>query len=461
MHRYSQERKIAAGLDAPFAFRTKDGYPSESPSLTCYWPAPTGTKTYALAPVRTPDKIVDVSDDGRDITIECEDRPAGLLRGLVLELGGYLWIDGGAVYQAPHRVVQIVSQTGPVDGITTVVLRLAEPIRDGARPVVSYSGAEGSITVLDASAATDGYAFELYGNAYEWLDGGSSGNNIDISGAPSNATLASRIAAKLNAEGNGLVASAVGAVVSIEGLGDGAIELIDPPDGVLSAVSLTGAVDDGQWLARWTVYVGTIPTADSGSARLRNVKWEVPWLQKTGADLPGVQRRHRGFLHVVPSPFDTGLDDADLYALVPGWAALVPDRAGSYAEQRWEAEEELIARLRPRCGSGRCEDDTFAEQFRRVHALFTAALIRRWHATLGYTGAAESAESLHQQALEALDLALGCVTWLDANGNNVVDTGETGVARAGVDIVYATCFDDDAVTQAEVVSRRAGRYDDR
>jgi len=460
MSRFGPERRIPTDLDHRFLWRSRDGYPDAAPTLSVAWPA--GTQTYLMSVVRAPDRIAEVSTDGREITIEVSTQPASDLRGFIEELGGWVWIDGGALYQGPARVVRLVSQTAPVAGVVTAVLRLAEPLPAGVQPIDSYTGATGSITVLDASAVDDGFAFSLYGVEFEWAPSPTgTPHGIYYGGAPTNGQLATRIAAAINAEGVGLTATAVGAVVNIVGLGDGVIGLSDVPGAELriSAVSLTGATNKGAWYARWTVYACTLLQAHVGTERLRNVRWTLPWTRRAGGDWPTEGKRDRGFLHISASPFDTGLEDAHLFELVPGWATIVPERQVSWLPQRDAAEDELVSRLRPRLLTGRCEDDVLAEQFRRAHALFTAATIRRGHAVLGYDGAAESAEKLQAMALEALDLAIASLTWLDKNGNGVVDEGETGLVQGGMgSAFYASACENDEDT---IAARRSNWSDDR
>lgn len=443
MSRYNPERRIPADLPHVFAFRTRDGYAAAAPTLTVFWPS--GSRSYSLTSVRTADRITEVSTDGRDITVECATPPGSTIRGVILELGGYAWIDGGAVYQGPARVMRLVSQTGPVAGVVTAVLRLAEPLPEGVAPVVSYSGATGQLARTIAPFVA-GDAFDIYGVAFTYIDNGGSGNlgtAIDIGGDPTDAEMAERVAAAITDANLGITATVTGDVdVDLVGGADDPIVGLPAP-GPYTATGLTGATDTGTWHLRWAVYTATIDAAHVGAVRLRNVRWEVPWTRRQGADAPTLARRDDGFLHVSRVPFSTGLEDSDLYAHVPGWARLVPDRQASWAEQRWLAEDELVARLRPRLRAGCSEDDVLAEQFRRPHALLTAATILRGQAALGYAGAAESAEALHTMALEALDLAFASLTYLDANGNRVVDAGETGLAMNSVSAFDATAFDDD------------------
>ena len=202
----------------------------------------------------------------------------------------------------------------------------------------------------------------------------------------------------------------------------GILQLAEPLQGAPTVV--------GSWSLRWLTYAATLPAGDVGSARLRSVLWTLPWTRSTGTDAPTLERLDRGVIHVCAAPFSTGLSDDDLYAYVPGWSRLVPDRQATWHEQRAAAERDLIARLRPALPAGRYEDDVLGEQFREPHALFTAALIRRGHAALGYEGAAESADGFTALAEDALKRALGLVTWIDANNDGLVDANETDQTTA-------------------------------
>jgi hypothetical protein len=227
-----------------------------------------------------------------------------------------------------------------------------------------------------------------------------------------------------------------GPVRVVELVSDGSGAVVGPPaspavPAVLQlAEPLPRAVDvDGTWSLRWLTYTATIPLADLGSARLRNRRWALPWTMATGTDAPVSKRVEQGLVHVVHAPFDTGLRDAHLLALVPGWARMVPERQSSWAEQRWSALEALVARMRPRLATAMYEDDCLGEQFLPAHALYTAAIVRGGHALLGYAGAAEDAERLQREADAALDRALARVSYLDLNGDAVVDAGETAVTQ--------------------------------
>lgn len=461
---FLRRRRAVAGADFQFIVVLGDGYhdpEADPPTLTVAWPASGAGRTeYDLSLVRAPDRITSVSTDGRDLHIECATPPGASLRGQVEDCGGEVWIDGGAVYQGPARVVSLVSQSGPVAGVVTAVLRLAEPLPGGVQPIDSYTGAAGSITVLDAGAASDGFAFSVYGNSYEWLDGGSSARNIDISGAPSNATLASRIAAKLNAEGNGLTAVAVGAVVTITGLGDGEIELIDPPDGVLSAVSLTGATNAGAWRIRYLSWMGTIPSADVGETVVRRILWTLPWQRLAGGDSQALACVARGVIDVVLVPWDTGLTDEDLYALVPGWRAIVPQAQTSWKVQRDLALAQLEDLIRPRLKAGEHVDQLLAEQFRLGHALLTAARVLQGQESLGYDASAALDRYL-DQAAKALDGCLTRLVWIDRNDDGQVGATEQDVSNRGIRRPARSNFLDPGFDRDGQVERGIEPWDDR
>jgi len=244
------------------------------------------------------------------------------------------------------------------------------------------------------------------------------------------------------------------------------VELVSdgPPSAVLQlAEPLPRAVDvDGTWTLRYLTHKATLTAAHVGTARLRSVLWTMPYTRATGTDAPTLECVDRGVVHVVPAEFATGLTDEDLYALVPGWSRLVPERQSSWAEQRDAALLELAARLRPKLPAGRYEDDTIGGQWREVHALLTAATVRRGHALLGYEGAAEDAATLVEQAEAALARVLARVTWLDLDDDGLIDTGETdavaSLSSAGVlrSHVTASTWDADAAD-----ARRVDYWDPR
>ena len=107
----NRRRRAITGADFRFGWVPPGGgYPASDPTLTIRWQS--GASTYALAPVRQPDTVTALSSDGRDLTISCSvTQPGSSLRGIIAEHGGYAWLDGGAEYQAPVRVLGLVSQT--------------------------------------------------------------------------------------------------------------------------------------------------------------------------------------------------------------------------------------------------------------------------------------------------------------------------------------------------------------
>jgi len=438
--RYDQIRRIPTGLAHLFGWLARDGYPTAAPSLII--PDLAGSP-YTLAAVRDADTVTGLSADGYDITIATgPEQPGHTLRGIIGQYGGHVWVDGGADYQGPGRVVGLVSQTSLAATTTgTAVLRLAEPLPEVAI-VSQQSTATGSI-VLSAgfvAAAGPGALVRIAGQAIESdeLGGaapGYAGALVDLESSPgvrcSDATFASRLAACIDALGLGVDASAASLTVTLTaGHNVTVAEEVDGGAAALIAVtSLTGA--SAAWRLRWQVYTVTIPAEDVGTTPTRAMpaRWSVDWSRRTGADLPALATRDQGLLHISVTPFATGLTDDGIYQLVPGFAALVPQRQTSWEEQRDAALDALATWLSTEIGSSRYVDDLPGAQFRRAHALLTvlavlqgqqAVGIDRTDAIAGYTAQAEN----------EVKAQLARVQWLDLDGDGVIDEGETDVSAS-------------------------------
>lgn len=225
----------------------------------------------------------------------------------------------------------------------------------------------------------------------------------------------------------------------------GQIELADP---------LPHAVDvSGEHRIRARLYRATVPSADLGATAARNLLWTVTYYPYFGADLPTTRAVDQGLLDVVRAPFATGLDDARLFAYAPGLSAAVPQTQQSWEPQRAVAEDELVAMIRERLAAADCEDDLLGEQFRRCHALLTAAVILDGLAAQGYDRA-DLAVAFRERATACVDQAFKRLTWYDMNRDGAVDSGETAVSRMSsaplLSDVTASTWDEAAIDRIAV-----------
>ena len=204
----------------------------------------------------------------------------------------------------------------------------------------------------------------------------------------------------------------------------------DAPAQVELADPLPHAVDmNGEHRLRARLYRATVPSADLGAATARNLLWTVTYHPYFGADLPTTRALDQGLLDVVRAPFATGLDDARLFAYAPGLSSAVPQTQQSWEPQRAVAEDELVAMIRERLAADDCEDDLLGEQFRRCHALLTAAVILDGLAAQGYDRA-ELAAAFRERAVACVEQAFKRLTWFDDDRDGAVDEGEAGASKA-------------------------------
>lgn len=217
---------------------------------------------------------------------------------------------------------------------------------------------------------------------------------------------------------------------------------------------------------RWNVYQGALTSVQVGATVQRFVRWSLPWTRTQGSSSTTQTQVEHGILHVVRTPFDTGLTDQDLRSLVPDVGRMVPGGQGTWFPQREAAFVELVEWLRAGAPSGLYEDQAPGDLFRAVHACLTGAYVFDGLAAEGKPGAAEVAARLRTTARERFDRILPRVSWWDVDADGVVDSGETDYAAAGLGGLFRSnvtdpgLFDDDTAGE-EVVYDRIGLGDDR
>jgi len=435
--RYDQIRRIPTNRAHAFGWLARDGYPDPdeaAPELVVAWPD--GEQTYSLAAVRPADTVTAVSVDGYEITISTgPEQPGHTLRGQILQYGGEVWIDGGADYQGPGRVIGLVSQTSLAAATTgTAVLRLASPLPVGG-VVSQITPASGSITVGTgaAAAAVPSLGITIAGVTYELdtLGGGApgyAGTLVDVESAPgvrcSDAVLASRIAARITTAGIGVTATADGLVVTLTAGHNVTVILSGDDSSRFGSSSLTGATPS--WRVRWLAHTATLLAGHVGTepTRALPVRWTVGWVRMTGADLPGVETLDQGLIHTSHAPFSTGLTDEGLFRYVPALRSLVPAAQTSWAEQRQAAEDALLALLAPELPADRYVDDVPGPTMLRAHALLTVVAILEGDAAQGIDRGDAIARFADEAARE-VKAQLARLVWLD-DGDGQVEDGETG-----------------------------------
>jgi len=215
----------------------------------------------------------------------------------------------------------------------------------------------------------------------------------------------------------------------------------------------------------WNTWYADVGAGDVPAVATRNVLWSVTWSRDLGADAQPEPSYDDGFVDFVPRPFRTGLTDEDVYRVAPmlrgrlpaGWSSLEGWRDVALCELTEIIEAELL-------DSTQYVDMLLGEQFIRCHALLTAAVVADG---LGLAGTARPDPDWRTLATECIARAGGNLRWLDADGDGVVDAGETGAdartpdalrSRWTTDSTYdSTLYDEDATGNG----RRFTTRDDR
>jgi len=179
----------------------------------------------------------------------------------------------------------------------------------------------------------------------------------------------------------------------------------------------------------WNLWYADFIAGEVGAAVARAVPWSVTWTQDQGADAPTRERMSDGLIAIVTRVFDTGLTHETLLHHLPYSAEQVPDRQSSFQPQidlgltrlkRW-----ISARLR---AAGNFVDQVAGEQFAEVHALLTEHFIIKAQILVGYTREGNPID----EAKDEFEVCMSDICWVDANGDGVVDDGETGINKAAL-----------------------------
>lgn len=131
MSRLGPRRKAVVGQAHRFFWQPADGYPDVAPTLTVRFAA--ADVAVVLAAVRASDPITAVAADRRQLTTSSGTLGAAL-RGLISDYGGQAWLDGAGDFQAPVRVLRLISTAA-----NSSVLELAEPLPHGVNVVGTWA----------------------------------------------------------------------------------------------------------------------------------------------------------------------------------------------------------------------------------------------------------------------------------------------------------------------------------
>jgi len=193
---------------------------------------------------------------------------------------------------------------------------------------------------------------------------------------------------------------------------------------------------------QWLTYVATIATADLGSTPLRNIAWRMAFDRRFNGLGVELETASRGVLQLVRVPFDTGLTDADVAALVPN--VLVPGRQDSMAPQRAMALAMVEQAVSVRLDAGTYPDQLSGRQFLTAHAYMTAHLLEQ---ARRQAPGVEPRTDLLEMAMRLITDALQRPEWVDVNDNGIVDEGEVDASQPTTTMVagtFTSAFEADA-----------------
>ena len=161
----------------------------------------------------------------------------------------------------------------------------------------------------------------------------------------------------------------------------------------------------------------------------RNWVSTVSYVSQFGADTPLAPLTDKSLLHVVLTPFATGLTSETLMEWFPDLSELVPGRQGSYRSQIKHALSLIVATIRKKMRANECskfEDDVSGGTLQQCHAYLVASLIYQLRD-------AELSALLLERYEMILDESLASI-WVDCNGDGIVDDGENpGQVSSSID----------------------------
>lgn len=198
------------------------------------------------------------------------------------------------------------------------------------------------------------------------------------------------------------------------------------------------------------------------------VRWAVAWEGNVDGDAMPDAAIDEGLLYIVRAPFSTGLTSARLVASSPWLAQHVPPGQSSWAPQIEIAQDTLIQRVVAILPEGRTIQDVSGGHFRNAHAMETRLLVMRGLQEAG-ANRRDQIEQLERDIAAELDrIGKAGVDWVDADGDGVVDAGETNVTPGRVTLRSFTTnrnildvSDSDAVTRSPTQRFRTDEWRER
>jgi len=184
---------------------------------------------------------------------------------------------------------------------------------------------------------------------------------------------------------------------------------------------------------QWLTYAATIASADLGASPLRNIAWRMTYDRRFNGLGVELETASRGVLQLVRVPFNTGLTDADLAALVP--SVVVPGRQDSMSPQIDAALELLEQAIAVRLDADVYPDQLSGRQFRVAHAYMAAHLVENGRRLAPGT---EPRTDLRAEAERLIAEALARPEWIDIDDDGVVDANEVDDAQPSQTLVTGT-----------------------
>jgi len=216
-------------------------------------------------------------------------------------------------------------------------------------------------------------------------------------------------AARLITEGGGVFP------VHVSTIADGEITLSERIPRQLPASSVSGSQ------LSWSTWTAALPSAVTAE-QLRGWRWRVVYDPHVGDDIfSPASQTDSGLLHVVHNPFDTGLTHEQLVEWFPQVTPLARSGSQDFSPAMELSFEMLVSKIRSSVVGGQSagnEDRLEGSDFRRIHALFTCADLIE-HAE------PDQARSHRAKAYALLDERMQNLSWVDSDGDGVVDSGET------------------------------------
>jgi hypothetical protein len=228
----------------------------------------------------------------------------------------------------------------------------------------------------------------------------------------------------------------------------------------LPASYTAGTADTLQWATWYCTYASATVTASASSTP---IPFTVAYTHLPGNDITTALGRQEGLLYVVRQPFDTGLDEDGLLAIVPGFAQIRPGRQTSYAPQMDAAKRMLVRwirrHLKEQGADQPIEHAVNGGAFLEVHAFLTVASYLDGLAAMGATDRFDIAAGYRERARDLFDDIMACIPWVDLDADGVVDSGEVDLevgltATVGVDSLFDGGDSDFTATNYPNFSRR-------